>query len=46
MRQDNQLVLPPPTPPSRQDTSESVGERFRKLQPPTFDGGVDPIQAE
>ena len=46
IRRDNQLVPPPPTLPLRQDTNESAGERFRKLQPPTFNGGVDPIQAE
>ena len=47
MRKDNQPVAPPSAPPLRQDTSDdSAGERFRKLQPPTFDGGVDPIQAE
>ena len=47
LRRNNQPVAPPPTPPLRQDTSDdSAGERFRKLQPPTFDGGVDPTQAE
>ena len=45
-RQENQPNPPPPPPQPRQDASESAGERFRKLQPPTFDGGVDPIQAE
>ena len=31
MRRDNQPVAPPPTPLPRQDTSESAGERFKKL---------------
>ena len=43
MRQENQPNPPPPPPQPRQDASESAGERFRKLQPPTFDSGVDPI---
>ena len=47
MRRDNQPVTHPPVPPPRQDTSDdSVEERFKKLQPPTFDVGVDSIQAE
>ena len=46
MRQDNQPVAPPLTPPPSQDTSDSACERFKKLQPLTFDGGVDPIQEE
>ena len=47
MRRDNHPVAPLPAPPLRQDTSDdSAGERFIKLQLPTFDGGVDSIQAE
>ena len=46
MRRDNQPIAPPLAPLPRQDTSDSAGERFRKLQPPTFNGGVDPIQAK
>ncbi|PON33468.1 hypothetical protein PanWU01x14_352450 [Parasponia andersonii] len=39
MRQENQPNPPPPPPQHRQDASESAGERFRILQPPTFYGG-------
>ncbi|PON34407.1 hypothetical protein PanWU01x14_344690 [Parasponia andersonii] len=46
MRQENQPNPPPLPPQQRQDTGESAGERFRKLQPLTFDGGIDPIEAE
>ena len=46
MRRDNHPVAPPLEPPPRHDTSGSNGERFRKLQPSNFDGGVDLIQAE
>ncbi|PON33249.1 hypothetical protein PanWU01x14_354430, partial [Parasponia andersonii] len=31
MRQENQPNPPPPPPQQRQDTSESTGEKFRKL---------------
>ncbi|PON31935.1 hypothetical protein PanWU01x14_365660, partial [Parasponia andersonii] len=46
MRQENQPNPPPPPPEHKKDACESAGERFRKLQPPTFDGRVDPVQAE
>ncbi|PON35762.1 hypothetical protein PanWU01x14_333640 [Parasponia andersonii] len=46
MRQENQPNPPPPPPQQKKDTGESAGERFRKLQPLTFDGGIDPIEAE
>ena len=46
MRRDNQPVAPPLKPLPREDTSKSTGERFKKLQPLNFDGGVDPIQAK
>ena len=37
---------PPPLVPLRLEDLDSVSERFQKLKPPTFEGGVDPKISE
>ena len=40
------LPPPPPLPPQRPENNDSVSERFQKLKPPIFEGGVDPKVSE
>ena len=41
-----QSVAPAPVQPVVENRLEPQYERFRKQQPPTFEGGTDPLRAE
>ena len=45
-QQGRQNQQPPPLPPNAREHTDHVGERFRKLNPPIFEGGSDPMVAE